>query len=143
MAGPLPAPQASSAPRKEELHDVLSGEQGDSLSITGTGDINRPFSSLINVGSNTIWVPEENVRSIKYKLAKPTLAAVIPSDTRLAWGVSPRDISGDGKLHRALYLMKSTAELTGDVVTDARESLGGFSGAEFVVHVSMNDEGSR
>jgi len=125
------------------LADVLSGDDGDSLSITGTGDISRPFSSLINVGSNTIWVPEQNVRSIKYKLAKSNIAASIPSDSRLAWGVSSRDISGDGKLHRPLYLMKGTAELTGDVVTDARESLGGFSGAEFVVHLSMNDEGSR
>ncbi|MBT4944930.1 MAG: hypothetical protein HON27_02040, partial [Candidatus Marinimicrobia bacterium] len=44
------------------LADVLSGDEGDSLSITGTGDVGRPFSSLINVGSNTIWVPEENVR---------------------------------------------------------------------------------
>jgi len=125
------------------LAEVLSGDEGDSLSITGTGDINRPFSSLINVGSNTIWVPEENVRSIKYKLAKSAITAAIPADSRLAWGVSSRDITGDGRLHRPLYLMKSTAELTGDVVTDARESLGGFSGAEFVVHLSMNDEGSR
>ena len=125
------------------LADVLSGEEGDSLSITGTGDVGRPFSSLINVGSNTIWVPEENVRSIKRKLAKPSIAATVSSDSKLAWGVSPRDITGDGRMHRALYLMKGTAELTGDVVTDARESLGGFSGAEFVVHLSMNDEGSR
>ena len=125
------------------LADVLAGDDTDSLSITGTGDINRPFSSLINIGSNTIWVPEENVRSIKRKLDDPLIAASIPSDSRLAWHVSPRDITGDGKLHRAMYLMKAEAELTGDVVTDARESLGGFSGAEFVVHVSMNDEGSR
>ena len=125
------------------LADVIAGDDSDSLSITGTGDINRPFSSLINLGSNTIWVPEENVRSIKYKFSKPNIAAAIPSDNRLAWGVSTRDITGDGRLHRALYLMKGTPELTGDVVTDARESLGGFSGAEFVVHLSMNDEGSR
>jgi SecD/SecF fusion protein len=125
------------------LADVLSGEEGDSLSITGTGDVGRPFSSLINVGSNTIWVPEENVRSIKRKLEKPNIAAAVTLDSKLAWGVSPRDITGDGRMHRALYLMKGTAELTGDVVTDARESLGGFSGAEFVVHLSMNDEGSR
>ena len=125
------------------LADILSGEEGDSLSITGTGDVGRPFSSLINVGSNTIWVPEENVRSIKRKLEKPSIAAAVSSDSKLAWGVSPRDITGDGRMHRALYLMKGTAELTGDVVTDARESLGGFSGAEFVVHLSMNDEGSR
>ena len=125
------------------LADILSGEEGDSLSITGTGDVGRPFSSLINVGSNTIWVPEENVRSVKRKLTKPTIAAAVSSDSKLAWGVSPRDITGDGRMHRALYLMKGTAELTGDVVTDARESLGGFSGAEFVVHLSMNDEGSR
>ncbi len=125
------------------LADILSGDEGDSLSITGTGDIKRPFSSLINVGSNTIWVPEENVRSIKQKLKKNTIAAAIPMDSRLAWGVATRDITGDGRLHRALYLMKDVAELTGEVVTDARESLGGFSGAEFVVHISMNDEGSR
>ncbi len=125
------------------LAEVLAGDDGDTLSITGTGDISRPFSSLINVGGNTIWVPEENVRSIKRKFKNPTIAAAIPSDSRLSWGVATRDIRGDGRLHRALYLMKETAELTGEVVTDARESLGGFSGAEFVVHISMNDEGSR
>lgn len=125
------------------LADVLAGDDGDSLSITGAGDVNRPFSSLIVVGSNTIWVPEENVRSIKRKLDNPNIASAIPHDSRLAWGVASRDITGDGRQHRALYLMKDEAELTGDVVTDARESLGGFSGAEFVVHVSMNDEGSR
>ncbi|NQV15898.1 protein translocase subunit SecD, partial [bacterium] len=135
--------ETSSSEIAPSLADVLAGDDGDSLSITGIGDISRPFSSLINVGSNTIWVPEENVRSIKRKLKKPAILATVPSDSRLAWGVSSRDISGDGLLHRALYLMKGTAELTGDVVTDARESLGGFSGAEFVVHVSMNDEGSR
>jgi len=125
------------------LSDVLAGDEGDSLSITGQGDANRPFSSLINVGSNTIWVPEENVRRIKKKLADPVIAAAIPSDSRLAWGVHSKDITGDGRMHRALYLMKSTAELTGDVVTDAKEAMGGFSGAEFVVHLNMNDEGSR
>ena len=125
------------------LADVLSGEDADTLSITGKGDINRPFSSLINIGSNTIWVPEENVRAVKRKLESPAVAAAIPADSRLAWYVTPRDITGDGRLHRALYLMKAEAELTGDVVTDARESLGGFSGAEFVVHLNMNDEGSR
>ncbi|MCF7923455.1 MAG: protein translocase subunit SecD [Candidatus Marinimicrobia bacterium] len=137
------ASDTSAAEAAPSLADVLSGENGDSLSITGTGDVGRPFSSLINVGSNTIWVPEENVRSIKRKLEKPSIAAAVSSDSRLAWGVSPRDITGDGRMHRALYLMKATPELTGDVVTDARESLGGFSGAEFVVHLSMNDEGSR
>jgi len=125
------------------LADILAGEEGDTLSVTGTGDASRPFSSLINVGSNTIWVPEENVRSIKRKLETSAIAAAVPSDSKLAWGVSPRDITGDGRMHRALYLMKGSAELTGDVVTDARESLGGFSGAEFVVHLSMNDEGAR
>ncbi|MCF7809324.1 MAG: protein translocase subunit SecD [Candidatus Marinimicrobia bacterium] len=139
----IPVGEETPAEDTQSLADILSGEEGDSLSITGSGDINRPFSSLINVGSNTIWVPEENVRSIKYKLEKPEIAAAIPADSRVAWGVSSRDITGDGRQHRALYLMKETAELTGDVVTDARESLGGFSGAEFVVHVSMNDEGSR
>jgi len=125
------------------LADILAGEEGDTLSVTGTGDASRPFSSLINVGSNTIWVPEENVRSIKRKLEASAIAPAVPSDSKLAWGVSPRDITGDGRMHRALYLMKGSAELTGDVVTDARESLGGFSGAEFVVHLSMNDEGAR
>ncbi|MCF7822847.1 MAG: protein translocase subunit SecD [Candidatus Marinimicrobia bacterium] len=137
------AADTSSEDLAPSLADVLAGDDGDSLSITGTGDISRPFSSLINIGSNTIWVPEENVRSIKYKLDKPNIAASIPADSRLAWGVSTRDITGDGRLHRALYLLKATAELNGDVVTDARESLGGFSGAEFVVHLNMNDEGSR
>ncbi|MBC8193581.1 MAG: protein translocase subunit SecD [FCB group bacterium] len=137
------ASDTSSAEAAPSLADVLSGDEGDSLSITGTGDAGRPFSSLINVGSNTIWVPEENVRSIKRKLQKPNIASAISSDSKLAWGVNPRDITGDGRLHRALYLMKAKAELTGDVVTDARESLGGFSGAEFVVHLNMNDEGSR
>ncbi len=125
------------------LADILSGDEGDTLSIQGSGDVNRPFSSLIQVGQNTIWVPEENVRTVKRYLAKPSIEKRVPIDSRIGWHTNPRDINGDGKLYRAMYLMKKEAELTGDVVTDAREALGGFSGAEFVVHLSMNDEGAR
>jgi preprotein translocase subunit SecD len=132
-----------SAENLASLADVLAGEEGDSLTIQGTGDSNRPFSSLISYGGSTIWVPNENVRTIKRQLAKKEIQKAIPVDSRLAWGVNPREISGDGRLYTALYLMKKESELTGEVVTDAREALGGFSGAEFVVHLGMNEAGSR
>ncbi len=134
---------ADSSADLASLADVLAGEEGDSLAIQGTGDSKRPFSSLISYGSGTIWVPNENVRLIKSYLHKPELEDALPVDSRLAWGVNPREISGDGRMYTPLYVMKKEAELTGDVVTDAQEAMGGFSGAEFVVHLGMNDAGAR
>lgn len=125
------------------LEQLLGEEDGDTLSVQGEGDVNRPFSSLISVGNNVIWVPAKNYRMIQRYLEKPAIRDAVPFDSRLTWGAEPRDIQGNGQDYYPLYLMKKEAELTGDVITDAKESMGGFSGAEFVVHLTMNGEGAK
>lgn len=125
------------------LQQLLGEEGGDSLNVQGEGDINRPFSSLISVGSNVVWIPKKNFRLVQRYLDKPEIMQAVPFDSRLTWGSEARDIQGDGQEYYALYLLKKEAELTGDVVTDAKEAMGGFSGAEFVVHVTMNGEGAK
>ncbi|MCF7796723.1 MAG: protein translocase subunit SecD [Lentisphaeria bacterium] len=134
------------APAEDEVTSLeqLLGEEGsDTLSVQGEGDVNRPFSSLISVGNNVIWVPAKNYRMIQRYLEKPVIREAIPFDSRLTWGAETRDIQGNGQEYYPLYLMKKEAELTGDVITDAKESMGGFSGAEFVVHLTMNGEGAK
>jgi len=150
VAGETPAGEEVSITKMDTTVDEVSslqqllGEEGsDSLNVQGAGDINRPFSSLISVGSNVIWIPKKNFRLIQRYLEKPEFKEAIPSDSRLTWGSEARDIQGDGQEYYALYLLKNEAELTGDVVTDAKEAMGGFSGAEFVVHVTMNGEGAK
>ncbi len=125
------------------LAELLGEGEADSLEVQGTGDVRRPFSSLVSVGQNVIWVPEKNYRKIRAYLKKPEIEAALPVDVRLAWGAKPREIRGDGVQYYPLYLLKKEPELTGSVITDAREAMGGLSGAEFVVHLNMNDEGAR
>ncbi len=125
------------------LQELLGEESGDSLAIQGQGDANRPFSSLLSVGSNVIWVPQKNYRLVKAHLEQPAIQNAIPFDSRIAWGTEPRDIQGNGQKYWPLYLLKKEAELNGDVITDAKEAMGGFSGAEFVVHLNMNGEGAK
>ncbi|MCF7800964.1 MAG: protein translocase subunit SecD [Candidatus Marinimicrobia bacterium] len=138
--------ETTEAPADEEvtsLEQLLGEEDGDTLSVQGEGDVNRPFSSLISVGNNVIWVPAKNYRMIQRYLEKSAIREAIPFDSRFTWGSEPRDIQGNGQDYYPLYLMKKEAELTGDVITDAKESMGGFSGAEFVVHLTMNGEGAK
>ncbi len=78
-------------------------------------------------------------------LAMPEVAAELPKDLRLKWGVSAADFDKKGQIFE-LYAIKSTersgkAPLEGDVVTDAKDDFDHYGKPS--VSMSMNQDGSR
>ena len=78
-------------------------------------------------------------------LALPEVAAELPRDLRLKWGVAPYQYDPKGQTFE-LYAIKSTerngrAPLEGDVVTDAKDEYDQYG--KPAVSMTMNTDGSR
>lgn len=91
-----------------------------------------------------IMVPAENLLTVREILESPRVQEIIPSDSEFLWGSRSEEL-GDGQEYRRLYLVKSRAEMTGDVVADASVSRGQqFENAgQPIVNVATTDEGVK
>lgn len=77
-----------------------------------------PFLSLLRYDRGDIVVREEDVDSVKKLLEK--VEDIIPKGFMLLWG---RSEERGGVKIRPLYLLKKTAELTGEYISDARHTI--------------------
>lgn len=86
-------------------------------------------------------VVEENRDKVRRMLERPEVKRIIPGDAAFAWSAKPQVTSG-GKRYYFLYLLKSTPELTGGVVVNAKATLDPSNNLP-IVTMEMNSEGSR
>ena len=87
----------------------------------------------------------KDTAAINKYLAMPEVAATLPRDLRLKWGVSPFEADPMKQTYE-LYAIKSTdrsgkAPLEGDVINDAKDDFDQFGKPS--VSMSMNQEGAR
>ena len=86
-------------------------------------------------------VAEENRDKIRRWLERDDVIRSIPGDIQFLWSAKPRILEG-GKRYFVLYPVKSTPELTGGVIVNAKATLDpGFN--QPIVTMEMNSEGSR
>jgi preprotein translocase subunit SecD len=86
-------------------------------------------------------VAEENRERIRRWLDRDDVVRSIPGDIQFLWSAKPRIMEG-GKKYFVLYPVKSTAELTGGVIVNAKATLDP-SFNQPIVTMEMNSEGSR
>jgi len=86
-------------------------------------------------------VAEENREKIRRWLDRDDVVRSIPGDIQFLWSAKPRIMEG-GKKYFVLYPVKSTAELTGGVIVNAKATLDP-SFNQPIVTMEMNSEGSR
>ncbi len=108
----------------------------------------NPFRSLLaNISLYGGWngVDERNMGVINRLLTRKDFQRVIPTDANFYWSAKPiihQDIT-----YYELFLLERNAELTGDVITDARVVIGqGYdpsTAGQPLVTMSMNREGSN
>jgi len=91
--------------------------------------------------SGEALVVEENRDKVRRMLERPEVKRIIPGDAAFAWSAKPQVTSG-GKRYYFLYLLKSTPELTGGVVVNAKATLDPSNNLP-IVTMEMNSEGSR
>jgi preprotein translocase subunit SecD len=94
-----------------------------------------------------IAVPQENVRTIRDFLADPAVRNQIPDGVQFLWSAKP-EAAGDGNLYSLLYIIKSSAELTGSALADARVDISGGgdnpgAAGQPVVSLSLKRTGAR
>ncbi len=109
----------------------------------------KPFTSLLRGVSgrysDMISVPVQNVRAVQRWLSHPEVQQVIPSDSEFLFG---RDTYAYGENeYISLYLVKSEAELTGNVLKNAQVDISSgaqsFNAGAAVVNMELNSEGTK
>jgi preprotein translocase subunit SecD len=110
----------------------------------------RPFSSLLRNFNRDLGVPESNVYAINKILALPEVEELLAS-TSSKFSLSNKaeeitDASGNQiKIYR-LYHLENEPELTGGVISDAKESIssmGSDIAGQPVVLLDMNSDGTK
>ena len=104
----------------------------------------HPFFSIALVSQQhpgEALVSEENRDKVRRWLDREDVARSIPSDIQFLWSAKARIMEG-GKRYYALYPVKSTPELTGGVVVNAKATLDPGTNQP-IVTMEMNSDGSR
>lgn len=109
----------------------------------------HPLLAILSVNPNggpvVGYANYKDTATVNTYLAMKEVAAELPKDLRLKWGVSPFEYDPKGQTFE-LYAIKSTerngkAPLEGDVVTDAKDDYDQYGKPS--VSMSMNSDGAR
>ena len=127
----------------------VAPDSDDSLLVDDALFSERPLLSLLVPMGTDYGVNEKNIYAVKKMLSKPEVVSLIKSaGGQFMFGNKIERSAGDqtqAGFYR-LYYLKSTSELTGGVVEEAKAnlgSLGGGSAGQPVVSLTMNSDGSR
>jgi SecD/SecF fusion protein len=109
----------------------------------------KPFTSLLRGVSGRysemISVPVQNVRAAQRWLSHPEVQQAIPSDSEFLFGIDSY-VYGENE-YISLYLVKSEAELTGNVLKNAQVDISSgaqsFNAGAAVVNMELNSEGTK
>ena len=110
----------------------------------------RPFSSLLRDFDRDLGVPESNVYAVNKILALPEVVELLQSTSSKFLlsnkAIEITDANGNQvKIYR-LYHLENEPELTGGVISDAKESISGMGSdisGQPVVLVDMNSDGTK
>ena len=91
--------------------------------------------------SGELYSAEENKAKVMRILEKPEIKHLIPSDMVFVWSAKHHMIA-EGKKYFALYAVKSTPELTGGVIVNARSTIDPTYNQP-IVTMEMNNEGAH
>ncbi len=107
----------------------------------------HPLLSLFVGGTSDILVPPENRSNVMRILSSHAYQKFIPADVQFLWSNKAKVMGADQKEYWTLFLVKKSAELTGNLLADARSSIGsGYDPEQAgrpVVNIEFNREGSR
>ncbi len=129
--------------------DTTAAVSGEDSASSAVVDLNtfgdRPFQSMLVNIDNLVAADEKNIPIINAILNRPDAKRVIPGDAEFLWDADP--MARGGINYYQLYLLMKDSELGGEVITDARVSIGtGYdpnTSGRPVILMEMNREGAR
>ncbi len=129
--------------------EILGKQQPESTeaeSETETYATSRPFSSMVDVEGNSIFVPMSKVEIVDRLLKMPQVKQLLKKfHSVMLWAAHPRNYQG--MKVKELFMLKDKVELTGDHLVSARWRFG--SGADPrtagkpVIDLEFDREGAR
>jgi preprotein translocase subunit SecD len=126
----------------------LESVSAESLIIDKQTFAENPFYALfgdLRAAGGEIGVPESNLNAVKQLLFLQEIQKLIPKDSEFLWSNEPT-FAGNMNYYE-LYLVKKEPELTGSVITDAKNIIGsGYNPATAgkpEVTMTMNNDGSK
>ena len=131
----------SMADAEVALSDTTSTDAAaDSASVTGNPlvQVFLPANDGISLGT----VAARDTAQVNALLSDPAVRALMPRDTKLLWTAKPTFTDESGMGFYNLLPVRATAELTGEVITEARPDFDPFTNAP-QVSMKMNAEGAR
>lgn len=88
-----------------------------------------------------LFVRENDRSKVELMLKRPEVQNIIPKDVKFLWSAKPEFYAEGQGIYR-LYCVKSSPELTGGVITEARATLDPQNSSPIVI-MEMNAEGAR
>ena len=143
---------AAAAPAVSKTDSLAAALKGESKSEEATLEQlkkDHPLLAILQVSNNAGpvvgYANYKDTADINRYLSMPEVAAQLPKDLRLKWGVSPFEYDPKAQTFE-LYAIKSTersgkAPLEGDVVVDAKDEYDQYG--KPAVSMSMNTDGAR
>src|SRR5690606_26637676 len=131
-------------PIEGDTTDTTDSAAADTADVAANASAN-PLMQLIipaNDGVSLGTVAGRDTARVNQLLSVPAVKAMLPRNTKLLWTSKPvfSDESGMGFYN--LLPVRSEAELTGEVITEARPDFDPYTNAP-QVSMRMNNEGSR
>ena len=143
---------AAAAPAVSKTDSLAAALKGESKSEEASLEQlkkDHPLLAILQVSNNAGpvvgYANYKDTADINRYLSMPEVAAQLPKDLRLKWGVSPFEYDPKAQTFE-LYAIKSTersgkAPLEGDVVVDAKDEYDQYG--KPAVSMSMNTDGAR
>lgn len=112
---------------------------GDSVQAT-----NRLMEIFAPEGQSVVFgaAAASDTAEVNRLLADPAVKSLIPRETEIMWTAAPAFVDDDKKEYFRLIGVRTTVELTGDVITEASPQFDTYTNAP-EVSMTMNREGAR
>ncbi len=128
----------------ESAESLFTEQAADTSDTTGKA---HPLLSLFVGGTSDILVPMENRGKVMRILSSRDFQKYVPADVQFLWSNKAKPMGTDQKEFWTLYLVKKSVELTGNLLADARASIGsGYDPEQAgrpVVNIEFDREGAR
>jgi|TARA_Y100000310_G_scaffold313453_1_gene361841 protein-export membrane protein SecD len=121
------------------------GASSDSEVVDEDMFAERSFSSMLRNLGQEIGIPEKNVYAVKKILERPEVQEKLAAVGGTFLFSHKAEVYFDEKIY-SLYLLEDKAELTGEVVEEAKANLGprgSTSVGQPIVNLTMNSDGAR
>ncbi|OGS37186.1 MAG: protein-export membrane protein SecD [Elusimicrobia bacterium RIFOXYB2_FULL_49_7] len=123
--------------------DSLSDEEKAAAAYEKELQADKPFTALLIKAGYDVAVLQGNIAKVTAILNDAVAQSSLPKGVKFVWSAEKEGEPGNE--YRRIFLVKSSPEITGNYLEDAKPSIsqGGLEAGKAVVNMTLNGEGAR